>query len=239
MRKGTIYQYELKRLLFSKEYMLLLFATLIFCASLLRGVVLFGANYTAPFSQWTFCTYITSVLPILLILLLALSARQFTSSERGAAAIIRAVPMPASTFQLLRYSAIASAFLIVAALPVIACLVFYRVVFDYTDIRPLFLSSLLLLLPPAILLFSTAMLIGNRGSAAVYILLAAILIFSVFQISLPGYIDIIGTSVTLPLYTGDLDFAFSFAFIAGRISFVMLGTAFLILSLRPVQRKEA
>ena len=238
MRKGTIFKYELRRLLLSKEYLLLLIATLAYSFSLLRSVVMFGTDYTAPFSQWTFCTYISSVSPILFILLLALCARQFTASERGAMSIIAAAPMPVSIFRSIRYATIACAFLITAVLSSGICFAFYWLVFDYTAFGGLACSGLMLILPSALLIFGAAMLLGNRKPVLVYILLAAVLIVGVFGISIPACIDIIGSSVTQALYTGTHDFAFSSAFIAGRIAFVIAGIACIILSLRlPHKRK--
>jgi hypothetical protein len=238
LRKGTIFKYELRRLLLSKEYMLLLVAVLIYSFSLLRSVVMFGTDYTAPFSQWTFCTYVSSVSPILLILLLALCARQFTASERGAMAIINAAPMPSSVFKAIRYGATACAFLIVAVLTTVICFLFYWVVFDYTAFGSLIASDLMLLLPSAILVFGAAMLLGNKKTALVYVLLAAVLIIGVFGVSLPAYIDILGGSTTQQLNNGVHDFAFSSAFIAGRIISVIAGITCIIISLRlPHKRK--
>lgn len=239
MRKGTIFKYELRRLLLSKEYLLLLITALAYSFSLLRGMVMFGTNYTAPFSQWTFCTYVSSVLPILLILLLALCARQFTASERGVMAIIDATPIPSSTFKAIRYGAIACAFLIVAALSAVICFIFYWEVFDYTAFGSLIASGLMLFLPPALLMFGAAMLLGNKKAALVYVLLAVVLIVGVFQISLPAYIDILGSSVTQTLYTGAHDFSFASAFVTGRIVFVFIGIACIILSLRSPQNRFA
>lgn len=232
MRKGTIFQYELKRLLLSKEYLLLLIAALAYSFSLLRGMVMFGTDYTAPFSQWTFCTYVSSVSPILLILLLVLCARQFTASERGAMAIIAAAPIPVSVFKAIRYTAAACAFLIVVVLSFGLCFAFYWLVFGYTAFGGLACSGLMLILPSSLLLFGAAMLLGNRRPVWVYVLLASALIIGVFGISLPAWIDILGSSVTQPLYLGIHGFRFAPAFIAGRIAFTLAGITGTMISLR-------
>ncbi len=222
MRNGTIFKYELKRLLLSKQYLLLLVATLIYSVFLLRGVVLFGANFTAPFSLLTFCTYCASLAPFLFILLLVLCAKQSMPSERGAEAIISASPMPLPVFRLLRYGAIAAAFVTTAALPMIACFVFYRLIFDYTGVGVLLVPGLLLIMPPSIFLFGAAMLLGARRTAAVYALLAVVLIVSVFQIPLPGIVDITVSSA---------DFELTPAFIAGRVVLAGVGILSIFASL--------
>lgn len=239
MRKGTIFKYEFRRLLFSKEYLLLLIVALAYSFSLLHGMVIFGTAYTAPFSPWTFCTYVSSVSPILLILLLALCARQFTASERGAMAIIDAAPMPIPAYRAIRYAAIACAFLVVTLLSSGLCFAFYWLVFDYTAFGELAYLGLMLLLPPSLLVFGVAMLLGNKKPVLVYILLAAVLIVGVFGISIPAGIDLIGSSVIRPLSSGIQVFEFSPAFVAGRLAFAAVGILCIILSLRLPHNRNA
>lgn len=237
MRKGTIFKYELRRLFLSKEYLLLLAVSLAYCISLLRGSVIYGTFYSAPFSQRTFCGYVSSVTVLLLVMLLALCARQFTASERGALAIIDTTPIPVPVFLAIRYAAIMCAFLIVVALAFGICFIFYWLVFDYTAFGKLIRAGLLLLLPSALLIFGAAILLGNKKPVLIYVLLAAVLIVGVFGIYLPTYIDVIGNSVTQPLYNGVQNFAFSYSFIIGRVVFTIAGILFIILSLTLSKKK--
>lgn len=184
MRKGTIFKHEFKRLLLSKEYLLLLAATFAYCMVLLKSTVLFGTNFTAPFSQLTFRTYCLALMPFLFILLLLLCAKQLKPSERKAEAIIDATPTPQHVVRLMRYSAIASVFLLCAAVPVASCFLFYRMVFGYTAVGPLLLLGILYLVAPAVLLFGIAMLLGTRKALAAYIALAVVLLIAVFQIAM-------------------------------------------------------
>ncbi|QOR36048.1 hypothetical protein IMX26_04330 [Clostridium sp. 'deep sea'] len=238
MRKKTIFYYELKRLVCSWSYLLLLAVVLFYCQRLLHSAVIFGTMFTAPFSQWTFCNYISSVMSLLLILLLALCAQQFTPSERGAMSIINATPMPVRMFKVIRYSAIACAFMMVAVLPIIICFAFYWFTFDYTAFGSLIVSALTLLLPSTILVFGIAMLLGNKKTVLLHIMLIVVLIIGVFGVSLPAHIDIIGSSVTQPLYAGTYDFSFTLAFVVARIAFSLAGIACIIMSLwLPDKRK--
>lgn len=237
MSKKTIFYYEFRRLVCSRTYLLLLAAVVAYCVFLLRSSVIFGTLYTAPFSKWTFCDYLSSVSVLLLVLLLALCARQFIPSERGAMTIISAAPTPVSTFKAIRYGAIACAFLIAAALSVGVCFAFYWLVFDYTAFGGLIWLSMPMLLPSALLVFGVSMLLGNKKAALVYVLLGVVLIVGAFRISLPAYIDIIGSSVTLPLYAGEREFAFTAAFAAGRIVFITVGITCIIISLWLPQKR--
>ncbi len=189
MSKGKVIKYEFKRLLLSKGYLLLLAATLAYCVALLQSIVMFGVDFTAPFSQWTFSAYCSSLTPFLYSLLLLLCARQLNPSERKAEAIINATPTQLQVVQIMRYGAIAGAFLIAVIVPIISCFMFYRVVFDYTDVGILFLLGMLQLLAPAILLFGIVMLVGRQKATAAYIMLAIILTISIFQIPIPAVFD--------------------------------------------------
>ncbi len=239
MRKGTIFKYEFKRILFSKEYLLLLIAALAYSVSLLRSMVIFGTNYTAPFSQWTFSTYCTSLAPFLFVLLLVLCARQFKASERGAEAIINAAPMPIRSFRLLRFGTIACAYFIPVILSVAVCLAFYGLVFDYTSFGPLIRTGFMLLLPPSILLFGTATYFGGKKPILVYIMLAAVLVTSVFHIGLPSWIDLTGGSVTEILREGTQEFSFLPSFITGRAVFLILGLILTIVSLKSARLQSS
>lgn len=231
MRKGTIFQYECKRLLFSREYLLLLVATVLYCVSLLRGVVLYGVNFTAPFSPLTFSSYCAGLAPFLFVLLLVLCARQLKPSERGVERLISGTPLPLPTFRLLRYSAVACAFLLAAAWSVLLCFVFYWQVFDYTAVSGLLGWGLLFLLPPGIFLFGAAMFLGSRKTVAVYILLAAVFILSVFPIPLPGVMDFTGSTVLQLLPATGQAFVLPTAFLLGRMAFGIAGVCLLLASL--------
>jgi hypothetical protein len=239
LRKGTIFKYELKRLFCSKEYLLLLAVSIVYCLALIRGSVIYGTGFTAPFSQWTFCSYLSSAAVLLFILLLALCARQFTTSERHAMTIIEASSIQMAVFRTIRYAAIACAFLTAMGLSFGICFVFYRLVFDYTAFGSLICAGLILLLPPALFFFGAAMILGHKKQALVYILLAIVLILGAFEISLPACIDLIGTSAIRPLYDGVQKFTFSTEFLAGRAAFTIAGVALIIFSLIPVKRKRA
>lgn len=238
MIKYTIFKYEIKRQLCSREYLILLAAIFVYCISLLRSMVMFGINYTAPFSQWTFCSYISAVSPVLFVALLSLCARQFTVSERGTMTIIESTPMPAATFRAIRYIAIACVFLIAMAIPFGICFVFYQQVFDYTAFGELIYSGLMLLVPPSLFIFGAAMLLGRRRPVLIYILMGAVLIAGTFSISLPPIIDIIGSSVIQPISSGTRNFTFRFSFIASRIVFVFIGIACSFISLWQINHRK-
>jgi len=238
LRKKTIFNYEFKRLVSSREYLLLLVTLLVYCVSLLRTSVIFGTDYTAPFSQWTFCDYLSSITVLLHILLLTMCAQQFTPSERGMSPIINAAPMPLKTFKAIRYGAIALAFAIAVILSIGICFVFYGVIFDYTAFGELILTALIMLFPSVLLVFGIAMLLGEKKTVLIYTLLTVILITGIFRIPLPSFLDIIGSSSILPLYEGTHTFTFTLPFIAGRIVFIAVGIGCIGWSLSPAKNRR-
>lgn len=229
MNKGTVLKYELKRLVLSKEYLLLLAATMALCVSLIRGTVLFGVRYTAPFSRLTFSTYCSALSPFFFVLLLVLCARQNRTSEKGAEAIISTTAMPLHTFRLIRYSSVLCAFLATTVLSVAACFMFYAMVFDFRDFGGLICSGSLIIIPSAIFLFGSAMFLGNWKPAAIYALLAVVLIPGVFNITLPDFMDIFGSSAVNMLYMNRN--SFSSGFITGRIVLSTVGIVLMTVSL--------
>jgi len=237
MRNSTIFLYELKRLVCSREYLLLLVALLAYCFFLLRGSVIFGTQYTAPFSQWTFCEYCSSAMTLLLVLLLALCARLFSASELAAMSIINSSAVSALTIKAIRYSAVACAFMFAAILTAVVCFGFYWVVFDFTSVGKHIVTWLALLVPSALCLFGIAILLGKWNPNLIYVLLALILIVGVFRISLSPYVDIFGSTATLPLLNGQHEFAFSTPFIVGRLSLAIIGLAAIVASLRQNHKK--
>lgn len=223
MNKGIIFKYELRRLLLSKEYMLLIVTILIYSVLLLRSMVMYGANYTAPFSQLTFSTYCASLAPFLFVLLLVLCARQYKASECGAEAIISVAPMPIYILRLIRSAAILCAYLISLLLPVFICFAYYLIVFEYTGFYSLTWLCIVIILPSSLLLMGVALNLGKKKSTAVYVLLAAVLVLGVFNFSLPSCFDLLGSSVTIPLNSGTRNFDIPFAFSMGRAASLIIG----------------
>ena len=66
MNDLKIIRYELKRLIFSKYYVFLLLITGLFAYYILSQKVILGTAYTAPFSNWSYTTFLCDMLPYLL-----------------------------------------------------------------------------------------------------------------------------------------------------------------------------
>lgn len=243
MNNKRIFYYEFKRLIRSREYLLLLTAVFIYSLLLLRTTVIFGTRYTAPFSLWTFCDYLSSSAVLLFVMLTTLCGRQFSPSEQAAWRIIITAPMPVFRLKMIRFGAVICAFLIAAFLSLSVCFIFYRQVYNYLAFGRLIAAALILLLPSSVLIFGASMVLGAKKAFYVYALAGALLIIGVFRIPLPEYLDILGTSVARPLFAGAKadNFSFSGPFIAGRITFLAAGTAGVIFeaaSGRGMKREE-
>ncbi len=221
----------MKRLIFSREFILLLTALIVYCVLLVRNNVIFGTRYTAPFSQLTFCSYISSAAVLLFVLLLTLCSRQFSPSENGAMVIINASPIPAPVFKMLRYVAIAFAFLIAAALAVGICFAFYVMIFGFTEFGGLIISALGIIIPSALLLFGPAMLLGRKKPVMVYMLLVVILIMGAFGLSLPSFIDLFGSLAIKSFSVVGQDFSFPISFWIGRVILSVAGITLINISL--------
>lgn len=69
---NRIFKYELKRLIINKFFLGLLIISALYSHEIMRGDIILGISNTAPFSGWSYGTYLAKVLPILLVTLLFL-----------------------------------------------------------------------------------------------------------------------------------------------------------------------
>lgn len=124
------------------------------------------------------------------------------------------------------------AFLIAAALPILFCFALYRMVFDYTDVGNLFWVGILHLLAPAILLFGLVMLAGRKKEAAVYIMIAAVLIIHIFEVPIPGVINNSGN-------TAAYDNVLTPTFVVQQAAYAAVGAAYVAVSLFLLKKSRA
>ena len=153
MSKKTIFYYELKRILFSRAYIILLVTAIAYSLLLIRTSVIFGIEYTAPFSEMTFKAYVSSMRLLLFLLLLPLCMRTHSANERAVMSLVAASPFSPPVFRLLRHSAIASAYTLIALFSVAFCFVFYLLVFNYVAPVALYACAVKVILLPVYLYF--------------------------------------------------------------------------------------
>ncbi len=222
--------YELRRVLLSKPYLLMTVFALAYAVFLLRADTLLGYNDTAPFSEWTFLSYLLKLSPFLTSISLFFVARQTSPKEKAVEALASATSMPVSVRHALMTAALGLGYLLVAILAVAAYLVFCIWVFTVTPRIGFLPLAVLALLPQAIFFTGLGLWMGRLSSNLVYALIAFLFFAAFIDLSLPPAFDLLGNSVlsqaagTLA-QKGVIPFALPNGYLGSRIGITVLGLA--------------
>jgi hypothetical protein len=223
-------RYELRRVLFSKPYLLLTACTLAYACFLLKTQTMLGFNDTAPYSEWTFLAYLLKLSPFLTSVSLFFAARQTTPKEKAVEALASATPMPASVRHTLMTAALGAGYLLAAILTVSAYFVFCARVFALT-LRIGYLSlAALVLLPQAVFFTGLGLWLGRIGSNLAYALIAFLFFAAFIGLTLPPGLDVLGSSVLIKaagvtVQKGVIPFALPDGYLLSRTGITALGLA--------------
>lgn len=232
MQSNKIFVYEIRRMLFSREYLLLTLALLAYSLFLIRSRVMFGTGYTAPFSQWTFSDYVSSTMVLALILLVAMCSKLFTETEIQASSILRSTPTSYGVYRALRLASITLLYMVSVGLSAGACYIYYVSVFGETNWLPLAGVWGLLVVPSSLFVLGITLFAGSFSWGWIQLVLAGLLSLEIFRIPLPEMFDIRGASLLNGLQSSDQPFAMPAAFILGRCLIAGVGLALVVLSFR-------
>ncbi len=239
-----LFKYELRRLLLNKFFIGLLAISCLYGWQLLSGSVIWGTADTAPFSGWSYGSFITGLLPILLITLLFFITFLYSKNENMVAVLVRATPTKPSAYVAMRMSAIVCGFALICAAVIVISLVFYAGTFRFTDFSAFALPALLVLLPAALLTLGLGMHAGQTHPWLIYVLMVAMLFIG--RIPLPYSIDVLGGSffyiIPYSLRTDVLTepgFAVPPEVWAGRAIIAVVGVVLVVTALRRGRRAGA
>lgn len=235
---SKILKYELKRLLLNKFFYGLLAITLWYSWQLLSGDIILGVSGTAPFSAWSYGTFLSRILPLLIITLLFFVSFYYSKQEQQVQALTLATPIKPQQYRLVRLAAISIGFCLLAILMIGLSFCFYGSTlhfYHFTD----FLSPLLLVIIPAFCFsLGLGMAAGKIQGNLIYVLMLLLLILCL--VPLPDVLDFSGTNffasypLSLALSSGgEPNFTLSGAFMGGRIAYTLVGLALLSWGLRP------
>lgn len=173
---SKILRYELRRILCNRIFAGLLVVTLCFGWGVLTGEVIWGIGDTAPFSPWSFGFYLSQVLPMILLSELFFLSFFTSAQERRVRALTAATPVKPFQYRLLRCAAVLAATLLLTLAMVAMGLWFYHSVFRINAFGGLAAPALFALAPPILLVLGLGLAVGRLHPAAVYLLMAAVLI---------------------------------------------------------------
>lgn len=239
----TATRYELQRIVISRKYFYFLLLLGYMTYDALTGVLTHGANGTPPFSRLSYADFLTGLTPFLLALLVLLCAGVFTKSETAARRIIFSTPIKSAAYFGIKGTAITSAFLFAAAVPIVASLVFIGWQFRYTRFHQYIHPILVFLLPAAVLAFGLAMAAGRISVKLVYALLPVLFMIGTINVDLPVWLDLCGNNFLLHYSkivfrsrgTVEMEYFVPTDFIISRCVFVVVGVALFVFACRKIR----
>lgn len=230
---GKIFHYELRRLVGSKFFTGLLAVTLWYGWQILNTVTILGAAHTAPFSPWSFGSYLAQLLPLLSMALLFCIWNQGSEKARQTEILTAATPVDPGRYLLVKCGAVVAAWLLLALAVVFMGIGFLAVLFGgdvpYADFL---LPTVATLLPAMVFLLGIGLLAGRIHSALLLAPMALTLGFGFLP--LPMEADLYGASffAVYPLELSVLDPKFSIptGIIIGKLVFSILGFLLLLVT---------
>lgn len=223
MRK--IFQYELRRLLWSK----LFFGILLVCAGYgwltLTGSVIRGAAYTAPFSPWSFGYYLSQLLPLLCLGELLFLSFFHSKGERLLRPLTQAAPVNQRRYMVLRCGAVLTAAAILCLCAAALAIGFYVSLFGWMNYGELVLPALLTLIPPVIFCLGAGFALCQLHPVFIYPLMAVIFLLSLLPLPVAASFSLSRFFLEYPLTLNRLDPAFQIplSLIPQRCAYLGLG----------------
>ncbi|BAQ13921.1 hypothetical protein CBB2_1811 [Clostridium botulinum] len=235
---NRIFKYELKRLIINKFFLGLLIVSALYSHEIMRGDIILGISNTAPFSGWSYGTYLAKVLPILLVTLLFFISFLYQKQEKSVRALTKATPIDPFKFQMLRFGTIIIGFVLISAVPIVYSFFFYAVNFNFTNFGKLVLPAVITLLPAMLFVFGLGALGGRYHQGVIFILMAAVMLVSF--IPLPYAVDLFGgnffTKYPESLELVEPAFSIPVSVVIGKFMYGLTGLGMMLLS--GIQKKK-
>ena len=239
---GKVFLYECLRMLKSKLYLAMGGLLLAFAYIQVSNTLIYGVYHTAPYSEWTFVTYLSKLLPLLLAVPLYYIGRLYSLEERDVRRLTQSAPMQAAWHMGIKCLSILVGFLVLVLLISGLAILYYLGLFGFTGGVRLFGLCLLFLIPPFLLCCGVGMWLGRKSAVLVYALIAVLALISFMEVRLPMAVDILGTSIltlgeTGKLIKGKIAFAVPQTYLIARIGMSVIGVMLMALACKLEDRK--
>lgn len=230
------YKYECKHYLMDKVFLILAVITVFYCRFILTSEIILGIANTAPFSPWSFGSYMGMLLPFACACLLSLFAITYSRDQRLAEQITAATPMSRFKRMIQRLSAIYTGFVLLVLLALLLAVWFYFSVFGSAELLQLLAPLAYSVLPALLVVTGFAMQLGRFGNGGIYVLLVLLLLYGFFagDASLPLPLDLFGSSFfrhSPQIINGlDPDFSIPISALMSRLVLSAVGVGCILLS---------
>lgn len=231
MNNLKIMRYEMKRLLFSKVYLVLLLITGWFSYNVLKTKTIYGLNDTAPFSEWSYSSFLLDVNPFLLVIVLMFCTYIFSKKEEAVKTITMTTKIKPTTYFCLKSITIAVAYLLTVTVVIAISFIFYNRVFQFNNFAQFVQPIFLILIPTVLFVLGVGMFIGNINGNLLYVFIPII-----FLITNSGALSIIsGKNLVNSILEskvadtmGNLAFDIPQGFVISRIALGVIGILLIV-----------
>lgn len=230
MNSINIIKHEIRRLVFNKKYFYMTLILALFTSDILLRLVIHGEYGTAPFSKWSYSSFIAMISPMLMIILVLLCTSVFSEKEMKIRKIIYSTPITQMRYYIVKAASIYIAFILATLVPIIMSLIYYGILFKFYDYSTFIKPILFFLLPISILALGGCMFIGKLSIKLLY----ALIPFSFLNglnLGFPVWVDLYGNNFLLDHgfrlwrnnITGFIPYDLPWNFMISRLLFICFG----------------
>ncbi|AWI06314.1 hypothetical protein [Clostridium drakei] len=225
-----ILKYELKRIIFSKIFVITFIIALFFSVIDLYTKIIQGISGTAPFSKWSYCKFLCDINTIMLLILMLTCTGLFSRNEQRVREITSCTSLPEKKYLTTKNLALLISYLIIAMCCIFISVVFYKTIFNFTNFQNFLLPILIILLPTFAFVFGTSMFLGSKNQIFLYVWIPIVLVLSLVNFNNAPFIDIFAKGYISYMPTilpvdglGEPVFILSSHFIISRLIFTLVG----------------
>ena len=241
---NKIFYYELRRIVSSKSFLGLGVVAFWYGWQILSTVTILGTAHTAPFSPWSFGSYLSRLLPLLCVALLFLIWNQCNAKARQVEELTNVAAQSPGNYWLVKCGAAVTAWLLLVLSLAVLGIGFLLALFGRDVLVSAYvIPALAAVLPPMILLFGTGLLAGSLHPSLLFGMM--VLAFGLGFLSPPDSLDLYSSTLfsRYPLTLDHLDPAFSMSltFLAGKCAMIFIGAAAFFIRFdgtKPAERKR-
>lgn len=229
---NKVFRYELHRLLLNKFFLGLLAITMLYSYFVMDSEIVLGVANTAPFSCWSYGTFLTYVLPLLLITMLFFTTFLYSQKEKKVQTITDTTPADPAKYRLVRCASIIVGYLIISFATIAVSFFFYAMIFHFTGFGSFIAPILFVLMPAMFFVLGVGIVLGKMNPALVYALIPVVLLLTFLP--LPDSINLLGKNFfsNYPATLGVVEPSFKvpFSVLTARALYTVIGIVLTLLS---------
>ena len=224
---GKVFRYELRRMVRSKIFVGMLAILLWYAWQILNSQTIQGVAHTAPFSPWTFGSYLNTLLPLLSLSMVFFLWEVSSGRARRVELLADATQTEHRKLLLIRGCAVAAAWLLLALSVVLLGLGFLLALFGRSvPLGELLVAAILALLPALLFLLGLGLAAGRVHPGLVFLIVPVTALFLLLPLPMAAQLFAMDWFSTWPLHLAlDPPLSVPAAVLAGRLLYGALGLA--------------